>query len=128
MKSKRGAKLLSGTTRTRLFLTLGIAVVLPALSLVYVSFSHVKSIQRDKKVEALIHRDFQYILTISEKKISQKSNSLVEQARDLFPSDKDNEADKRKKLNELLAKTPWFAYAFIYDADKGDKGLIMQAQ
>jgi hypothetical protein len=110
MKSKRGT-LLSGNTRARLFLTLGLAVVLPALSLVYVSFRHVKSIQRDKKVEALIHRDFQYILTISEKKISQKSNSLVEQARDLFPHDKDSEADKRKKLNELLAKTPWFAGA-----------------
>jgi signal transduction histidine kinase len=128
MKSKRGASLLSGNTRARLFLTLGLAVVLPALGFVYVSFKHVKSIQRDKKVQALIHRDFQYLLTISEKKISQKSNFLVDQARDSFPNDKDNEADKRKKLSDLLAKSPWFAYAFIYDGDKGDKGLIMQAQ
>ena len=128
MKSKRGASLLSGNTRARLFLTLGLAVVLPALGFVYVSFKHVKSIQRDKKIQALIHRDFQYILTISEKKISQKSNFLVDQARDSFPNDNDTEADKRKKLNDLLAKTPWFAYAFIYDGDKGEKGLIMQAQ
>jgi signal transduction histidine kinase len=128
MKSKRGASLLSGNTRARLFFTLGLAVVLPALGFVYVSFSHVKSIQRDKKVEALIHRDFQYILSISEKRINQKSNFLVEQARDSFPNDQDTEADKRKKLNELLSKTPWFAYAFIYDGDKGEKGLIMQAQ
>lgn len=128
MKSRRATTLLSGNTRSRLFLTLGLAVVLPALGLVYVSFKHIKGIQRDKKVEALIHRDFQYILSITEKKISQKSNTLVEQARDGFPSDKDNDIDKRKKLSELLAKTPWFAYAFIYDADKGDKGLIMQAQ
>jgi signal transduction histidine kinase len=88
----------------------------------------VKSIQRDKKVEALIHRDFQYILSISEKRISQKSNSLVDQARDLFPLDNDSEAGKQKKLNELLAQTPWFAYAFIYDGEKGEKGFIMQAQ
>ena len=128
MRSKRGKSLLSGNTRARLFLTLGLAVVLPALSLVYASARHLKSISRDKKVQALIHRDFQYILSVSEKRITQKSNSLVEQARDAFPDDKDNEADKRKKLSELLEKTPWFAYAFVYDGDKGDKGLIMQAQ
>ena len=119
MKSKR-ATLLSGNTRSRLFLTLGLAVVLPALTLIYVNFQHVKSIQRDKKVEGLIHRDFQYILSISEKRINQKTNTLVEQSRDLFPHDKDSEADKRKKLDALLAKAPWFSHAFIYDADKGE--------
>lgn len=128
MRSKRGAKLFSGNTRSRLFLTLGLAVVLPALSLVYVSFRHVKSIQRDKKVEALIHRDFQYILSITEKRINQKTNSLVEQARDEFPSDKDSDADKRKKLNDLLAQAPWLSYAFFFDGEKGEKGLVMQAQ
>lgn len=127
MKSKRD-RLLSGNTRTRLFLTLGLAVVLPALTLIYVNFHHVKSIQRDKKVEALIHRDFQYILSISEKKINQKTNALVDQAKDLFPHDKDSEADKRKKLDALLAQAPWFSHAFIYDADKGDKGLIFTSQ
>lgn len=128
MRSNRGAKLFSGNTRSRLFLTLGLAVVLPALSLVYVSFRHVKSIQRDKKVEALIHRDFQYILSITEKRINQKTNSLVEQARNNFPRDKDSEADKRNKLNELLAQAPWLSYAFIFDGDKGEKGLVIQAQ
>jgi signal transduction histidine kinase len=127
MKSRR-ATLVSGNTRARLFLTLGLAVVLPALGFVYVSVRHVKSIQRDKKIQALIHRDFQYILTISEKKINQKSNLLVEQARDVFPDVADSEADKRKKLDEFLAKAPWFAYAFIFDGDKGEKGLVMQAQ
>jgi signal transduction histidine kinase len=130
MKSKR-ATLLSGNTRSRLFLTLGLAVVLPALSLIYVSFRHVKSIQRDKKVEALIHRDFQYILSISEKKINQKTYALLDQARDLFPSDTASEAEKRKKLDGLLAQAPWFSHVFIYDvnkSDKGEKGLILQAQ
>jgi len=127
MRSKRD-RLLSGNTRTRLFLTLGLAVVLPALTLIYVNFHHVKSIERDKKVEALIHRDFQYILSISEKRINQKTNTLVEQSRDLFPHDKDTEVDKRKKLDALLNKAPWFSHAFIYDADKGEKGLIFQSQ
>ena len=127
MKSKR-ARLLSGNTRSRLFLTLGLAVVLPALTLIYVSFRHVKSIQRDKKVQALIHRDFQYILSISEKKLNQKTYALVEQGRDKFPDDAAPEADKRKKLQALLAESPWLSHVFIYDVDKPEKQLILQTQ
>ena len=67
MKSKR-----KGNTRFRLVLTLGFAVVLPALALIFVSFQHVKSIQRDKKIEALIHRDFLYLLASSAQKINGK--------------------------------------------------------
>ena len=79
MKSKRETN-----TRFRLVLTLGLAVVLPALTLIFVNFQHVKSIQRDKKVEALIHRDFQYLLAISAKKINGKAYELTEQARRCF--------------------------------------------
>src|SRR6185369_7293785 len=57
-------KLKRENTRSRLFLTLGLAVVLPALTLIFVTCQHVQSIQRDKKVEALIHHDFQYLLMI----------------------------------------------------------------
>ena len=127
MKSRR-ERLLSGNTRSRLLITLGLAVVLPALTLIYVNYQHVKSIQRDKKVEALIHRDFQYILSITEKKANQKAYALLDQAKDLFPNDNDTDADKRKKLQELLLEAPWFSHAFIYDADKGEKGLIFQSQ
>lgn len=127
MKSRR-ERLLSGNTRSRLLITLSLAVVLPALTLIYVNYQHVKSIQRDKKVEALIHRDFQYILSISEKKINQKTYALVEQAKDLFPKESDSDADKRKKLAALLAQSPWFSHVFIYDADKGDKALILETQ
>ena len=68
MKSKR-----EGNTRFRLILTLGLAVVLPALTLIFVNYQHVKSIKRDKKVEALIHRDFEHILGVSEKQINEKA-------------------------------------------------------
>src|SRR5438046_2719576 len=102
MRSKRN-RLLGSNTRSRLFLTLGLAVVLPALTLIYVNFQHVKSIQRDKKVEALIHRDFQYILSMSEKKLDQKTNAIIEHVRDRFPNDTDSEADKRKQLDAILA-------------------------
>jgi hypothetical protein len=43
------------------------------LTLISLTFQHVKSIQRDKKVEALIHRDFQYLLSISAKKMASKA-------------------------------------------------------
>jgi signal transduction histidine kinase len=127
MKSKR-ARLLGGNTRARLVLTLGLAVVLPALTLIYVNFQHVKSIQRDKKVEALIHRDFQYILSITDKRLRQKTNGFIEEARNSFPDCTDSDADKRKKFAAILAQHPLFSYAFIWDADKGEKGLIVESQ
>src|SRR5215207_184913 len=98
MKSKK-----AGNTRFRLVLTLGLAVVLPAMTLVYVNFHHVKSIQRDKKVEALIHRDFQYLLSIAAKKINGKAYELTEQAKDSFPSDVDSDAAKQSRFDLILS-------------------------
>jgi signal transduction histidine kinase len=127
MKSKR-ARLLSGNTRARLFLTLGVAVVLPALALIYVSLQHVKSIQRDKKVEKLIHRDFQYVLSITEKRLKQKTNAIVAHTRDHFPKNSDSEASQRKQLDAILATNPLFSNVFIYDPEKGEKALTFTAQ
>jgi signal transduction histidine kinase len=120
MKSKREAN-----TRFRLVLTLGLAVVLPALTLIFVNFQHVKSIQRDKKIEAIIHRDFQYLLVIAGKKINGKAYELTEQARNAFPAETDTDDEKRRKFDLLLSKSPWFAHAFLFD-DK--KGLLLQPQ
>jgi hypothetical protein len=121
MKSKRR----EGNTRFRLVLTLGLAVVLPALTLIVINFRHVKSIQRDKQVEALIHRDFDYILTISEKQINQKAYALTEEARDLFPADDAKPEEKSKQLDAVLAKNPWFSHVFIFDSDKE---IILRSQ
>jgi hypothetical protein len=120
MKSRREVN-----TRFRLVLTLGLAVVLPALTLIYVNFGHVKSIQRGKKFEALIHRDFQYLLSNSAHKISGRAYELTEQAKDAFPSDTDSDDEKRRKFDLLLAKSPWFAHVVFYDAKKG---VIVQQQ
>jgi len=113
MKSRRETN-----TRFRLVLTLGVAVVLPALTLIFVNFQHVKSIQRDKKVEALIHRDFQYLLSSSAKKISGKAYEMTEQAKDSFPLDTDSDDEKRRKLQLILDKSPWFDHAVIFEAKK----------
>ncbi len=53
--------------RTRLMLTLELAVVLPAAALVILSALHLKSIQRDRGVQAAFQRDFSQVLAISEK-------------------------------------------------------------
>ncbi|HEX7330656.1 MAG TPA: HAMP domain-containing sensor histidine kinase [Pyrinomonadaceae bacterium] len=120
MKSKR-----EGNTRFRLVLTLVFAVLLPALALIVVSFQHVKSIQRDKKVEALIHRDFLYLLASSAKKINGKAYDLTDQAREAFPDQADSDDEKKRKLDLILAKSPWFAHAFMYDAKTG---VVIQQQ
>ncbi len=120
MKSKR-----ESNARSRLFLTLGLAVVLPALALIFVTFQHVKSIQRDKKVEALIHRDFQYVLTIGAKKMASKAYGMTEEVRKSFPSVDDPEDVKRKKLDQIVQKNPWFTHVFLYDAKKG---IVLEPQ
>src|SRR5215468_3352604 len=72
--------------RFRIMLTLELAVMLPAAALIYVNFAHLKSLKHGKKVEATIHRDFMYALSISEKKINDRIYELTEEVRDLFPS------------------------------------------
>src|ERR1700680_758284 len=47
-----------GNERTRLMLTLELAVVLPAAALVILSALHLNDIQRDRGVEAAFQRDF----------------------------------------------------------------------
>ena len=75
----------SGNNRFRLMLTLELAVMLPAVALIYVNFNHLNSIERDKKVEAAIHGDFQYVLAVSEKKINQKAYTMAEETRSVLP-------------------------------------------
>ena len=125
MTSKRN-RFWSHDNRFRLMLTLGLAVLLPAAALIYVNFHHLKSIKRDKVLEAIIHRDFQYVLAVSEKKLNQKAYTMTEEVRDLFPSpDNDTESDKERKLDLILSKNPWVSHVFLFDREKG---LIFRSQ
>jgi hypothetical protein len=72
MKTKR-----RWNERTRLILTLELAVVLPAAVLVIMSARHLMQIQRDRGVEALIERDFSQVLAISEKEFNHKAYRAV---------------------------------------------------
>ena len=52
-------KLSSGFNKYRLRATLVVAVLLPAAGLIYMNFSQLRSLERDKTIEKAIHRDFQ---------------------------------------------------------------------
>jgi signal transduction histidine kinase len=117
-------RFLDGRTRIRLPLTLALAVMLPAAALICVNFYHLKSIERDKQIEAAIHRDFQQMLAISEKQINHKAYTIVEELRDVFPS---ADADKTAKvygLDLLLSEHPAVAHVFCFD---GDTGFILRS-
>jgi signal transduction histidine kinase len=123
MKLKR-RKFLGGFNRFRLMLTLGLAVLLPAAALIYVNFSQLRTFERDKVLEAAIHRDFQEMLAITEKKINKKANTMAEEVRDLFPSPDADAAEKERKLDFILSKNPWLVHAFLYD----EKGFLLRSQ
>ena len=59
MKAKRPTN-----ARTRMMLTLQLAVMLPAATLVILSARHLQTIQRDRQVEAAIERDFSQVLAV----------------------------------------------------------------
>jgi signal transduction histidine kinase len=117
-------KFLRGFTRFRLMLTLGLAVLLPAAALIIVNFSQLRSFDRNKVLEATIHRDFQEVLAITEKKIDKKAYAMAEEAREVFPSPDIDGPEKEKQLDLLLAKFPWMAHAFLYD----EKGIVMRSR
>ena len=102
--------------KTRLLLTLELAVILPAAALVILSAWHVLHIQRDRAVEAAIQRDFSQVLAISEKQINQKAYELVDDVRTEFPTP--NEACS-VNLDRILAAHPYAAHIFVYSQHGG---------
>src|SRR5215475_9604079 len=117
-------KLLGGFNRFRLMLTLVVAVILPAAALIYVNFSQLREFERDKVLEAAIHRDFQEMLGITEKKMNKKAYAKVEDARQMFPAPDDDGQVKEKKLDHILAECSCFAHAFLLDED----GMTFRSQ
>jgi signal transduction histidine kinase len=102
--------------RTRLMLTLELAVVLPAAALVILSAWHLNGIQRDRGVEAAFQRDFNQILAISEKQINQKAYDLADDLRSELPSAGDACVET---MDRILATHPHIAHIFIYEPGSG---------
>ena len=102
--------------RKRLILTLELAVVLPAAALVILSALHLKTIQRDRAVEAAIQRDFSQVLKISEKQINHKASELLDDPRDQFP---DVGMNCPATLDKILAAHPYIAHVWTYTPEQG---------
>jgi signal transduction histidine kinase len=102
--------------RKRLILTLELAVVLPAAALVILSALHLKTIQRDRAVEAAIQRDFSQVLKISEKQMNHKASELLDDAREQFPEVGMN---CPATLDKILAAHPYVAHVWTYTPAQG---------
>ena len=110
MKTKRRNE------KTRLLLTLELAVILPAAALVLVSAWHVLHIQRDRAVEAAIQRDFSQVLAISEKQINHKAYELVDDVRMDLPAPSETCGPT---LDKILAAHPYAAHIFMFSPETG---------
>lgn len=102
--------------RTRLLLTLQLAVVLPAAALIIASALHLRSIQRDRAVEAAIQRDFSHVLAISEKQINQRAYDLLDDVRPEVPGPGNACV---VTIDKVLSAHPYLAHIFVYDPEDG---------
>ena len=102
--------------KTRLLLTLELAVILPAAALVVLSAWHVLHIQRDRAVEAAIQRDFSQVLAISEKQINHKAYELLDDVRTDLPTPSEVCGPS---LDKVLAAHPYAAHIFVYSPETG---------
>ena len=102
--------------RTRLLLTLELAIILPAASLLVFSAWNLHHIQRDKAIEAAIQRDFTYALHVAEKKTWLRATEKLAPVREEFPICAP-EAEVKEQMAKLLDAHPEFLYAILYDKD-----------
>src|SRR5258706_11286163 len=102
------------TDRTRLLLTLELAIILPAASLMAFSIWNLKHIQRDKAIEAAIQRDFSYVMKMAEKERWERANDMVTKVRKGFP-DLDDGPKTKAILEHILLQHPEYSYAALYD-------------
>jgi hypothetical protein len=108
--------------RTRLMLTLELAVVLPAAALVFLGVVHLKSVQRDRGIQAAFQRDFNQVLLITEKQLNHKAYDLIDEVKDGFPA---SGSACLETMDRILATHPYIAYLFVYEPTTG---LIFRTQ
>ena len=95
-------------------LTLELAVMLPAAALIYLNFYQLKSIKRDKVLEAAIHGDFHQMLAISEKQINQKAYKLTEGIRERSSRLRTLTAVGQGETSSMRScqSVPWLAHVY----------------
>jgi len=103
-------------SRMRMLLTLELAIVLPAAALIAFSVWNLRTIKRDKAVEAAIQRDFNQMLVIVEKRINEKMLTQIDDIREDFAH---MEGSPAKRLDRILEERPYLAHAYYYDPKNG---------
>ena len=98
--------------RTRMLLTLQLAIILPAAAIIGFTLWNLRSIQRDQAIEAAIHRDFLYVMKIAEKKVNEKMRSIIAPVRANFPCPDDHVAPA---LEKVMEESPQIISAFLFD-------------
>jgi signal transduction histidine kinase len=110
------AKPVRWSERTRMLFLLQVAVVLPALALIFFTVFNLRTIQRDGAVEAAIQRDFSRVLKIADRRLTERANQLMEEARKSFPGPDDS---IEEGLDRLLKQHPQFSAAGIFEPHSG---------
>jgi signal transduction histidine kinase len=80
------------------------------------SFLSLRGIQQEGAIEAIIQRDFQQFLKITEKRINTRATQMIEEARKQFPCSEDPIVEK---LDKVLERHPEFAHAFLLHPERG---------
>jgi hypothetical protein len=104
------------SARLKVLVLLELAIVLPAAALIIFSLWSLKSIERDRAVEAAIQRDFSYILKGLEKRLNEQGTNILARARKDFPCEDEAPVPV---LNAMLEKSPQLSMAFLFDERDG---------
>ncbi len=86
-----------------------LGVMLPAAALIVAGAWHLRTIQRDKAIEAVFQREYQQVLAIAEKRIDERAYEIAEEASAKFP-----DAKQGDELEAFLAAHPDIAHAFLW--------------
>src|SRR5215472_5951842 len=97
-----------------------LGVMLPAAALIVVGTWQLRTIQREKAIEAVFQREYQQVLAIAEKRIDARAYEIAEDASSKFP-----DAEQGDELEAFLAAHPDIAHAFLWT---GKGHLRIQSQ
>ena len=86
-----------------------LGVMLPAAALIVASVWHLRTIQREKAIEAILQREYQQVLAIAEKRIDARAYEIAEEASTQFP-----DAEQGDELGAFLAEHPDIAHTFLW--------------
>ncbi len=97
-----------------------LGVMLPAAALIVAYAWHLRTIQREKAIEAILQREYQQVLSMAEKRIDARAYEIAEEASAQFP-----DAEHGDELEAFMAAHADIAHAFLWT---GKGRLKIQSQ